>query len=60
MDSKSITETIEEREIRAFVAGFAAETLELRGYPLTEEETAEITAEAREIYAEPVAPVVAA
>lgn len=44
------TLSIEEREIAAFAAGFAAETLAIRGYALTAEETAEITTEAREIY----------
>lgn len=57
MDVKSISE----REIAAYVAGYEEETLELRGYGLSADERAEITAEAVTIYGEPdgPAPVVA-
>lgn len=46
MDVKSISE----REIAAFMAGAEAETLELRGYPLSETERAELLEEAAALY----------
>ena len=46
----SVAQTIEERQIQAFVRGADEEMIEVRGYGLTETERAETEANAREIY----------
>ncbi|MDQ3703976.1 MAG: hypothetical protein M3437_01925 [Chloroflexota bacterium] len=43
-------ETVQERQIRAFVRGANLEMIEVRGYGLTETERAEIEQDAIEIY----------
>jgi|GEM_PF-3862576 hypothetical protein len=44
-------ETIEAKQIRAYIEGCEERTMELRGYGLTTTERAEVEAEAHELYA---------
>lgn len=51
MDTVSVAQSIQERQIQAFVRGADLEMIEVRSDGLTEAERAEIEQDAREMYA---------
>lgn len=55
MDAFSVEHQARVREIerRAYVEGYAAETVEIRGFPLSADERAGIEADAARLYPEP-------
>ena len=51
MIETSVAQTIQDRQIAAYIQGCDERTIELRGYGLTEDELLEVETEARELYA---------